>query len=126
MPEDFASPRPAVLVVEDDALLLMDAMDLAEEAGLQAYGRRNAAAALAAMRTHADIVALFTDIQMPGAMDGLALAHAVNAEWPNVAIIVTSGHVQLAKTDMPDGSRFFAKPYSPSEIVNVLRGYLAG
>jgi CheY-like chemotaxis protein len=54
---------------------------------------------------------VFTDVQMPGSMDGLRLAHAVRDRWPPVELIVTSGRTQIPAKDLPDGGRFFAKPY---------------
>jgi CheY-like chemotaxis protein len=113
-------PRYSVLVVEDDPLLLLNAMDLVEDAGFHAYGAGNAEAAIALMEIHADIRVLFTDIQMPGSMDGLKLAQAVRDRWPPVMIIVTSGHVKVGREDMPADGLFFAKPYAPGAILEAL------
>ena len=117
--------RYAVLVVEDDPLLLMDALDLVEEAGLQAYGARDAEEAIALMEQHDDIRILFTDVQMPGTMDGLALARAVRGRWPPVTIMVTSGMIKVTKDDMPENGMFFAKPYPPASIVQALNKIVA-
>ncbi|BDA83269.1 response regulator [Aureimonas sp. SA4125] len=112
--------RYAVLVVEDDPLLLTDAMDLVEEAGLLAYGARHADAAILMLERHPNIRVLFTDVQMPGSMDGLKLARAVRDRWPPVVIMVTSGMVKVAKDDMPENGLFFAKPYPPADIIAAL------
>lgn len=117
--------RYAVLVVDDEPLLLMDAMDLVEEAGFTAYGARNAREAIALLETHPDICVLFTDIHMPGSMDGLKLAHAVRDRWPPVTIMVTSGHVKLGKTDLPENGLFFAKPYPPAAVIKALKSVAA-
>ena len=110
----------AVLVVEDDPILLMDAMELVEDAGLTAYGARDADAAIGLLERHPDIRILFSDVEMPGSMDGLKLARAVRDRWPPVTIIMTSGRVKVGAEDMPENGMFFAKPYPPSEIVNTL------
>jgi CheY-like chemotaxis protein len=106
----------AVLVVEDNPLLLADAMDLAGDAGLMAYGASNADQAIRLLETHSDIKILFTDIDMPGTMDGLKLAHVVRGRWPPVTIIVTSGHIKVTKENMPENGIFVAKPYQPSFV----------
>jgi CheY-like chemotaxis protein len=64
---------------------------------------------------------VFTDIQMPGSMDGLKLAHAVRGRWPPIKIVATSGRVSVTQRDLPEGGRFLSKPYSPNEITGVLR-----
>lgn len=63
---------------------------------------------------------LFTDIQMPGSMDGLKLAAAVRDRWPPIKIVATSGHVKVSADDLPQGGRFLRKPYSPAEIMKTL------
>lgn len=112
--------RWAVLVVEDDPFLLADAMDLATDAGLVAYGAKNADKAVALLERHPEIRILFTDIHMSGSMDGLALAHAVRRRWPPVAIMVTSGVKKVTKEDLPENGVFFAKPYPPKAIVKAM------
>ena len=120
MGETIKPPRYAVLVVEDDPLLLMDAMDLVEEAGLHAYGARDAEEAIGFLEQHDEIRVMFTDVQMPGSMDGLHLARAVRDRWPPVTIIVTSGRIKVTADDMPENGIFFAKPYLPGSIVRTL------
>lgn len=115
----------AVLVVEDEPLLRMDAMDLAEEAGLRAYGAANAREAIALLERHDDIRILFTDIQMKGSMDGLKLAHAVSKRWPPIQIMVTSGAVKVGADQLPENGLFFAKPYPPRFLMDTMRGIAA-
>src|SRR4051812_50008510 len=84
-------PAPVILVVEDDALLRLDAVELVKEAGLIAVEAANADEAILILECRADITVIFTDIDMPGSMDGLKLAHAVRHRWPPVKIIIVSG-----------------------------------
>jgi CheY-like chemotaxis protein len=114
-----------VLVVEDEALLLFAIADDLRDAGYQVYEATGAAAALKVIDSTGGIDVLFTDVDMPGQMDGLGLARAVKSRLPAAHIIVTSGHINLAPKDLPPGGRFVPKPYLPSFIVNTIRG-LAG
>jgi CheY-like chemotaxis protein len=68
-----------------------------------------------------DITVVFTDIQMPGSMDGVRLAAAIRKRWPPVKIVAASGLLRIGQDDLPPGSRFPPKPYSPSQIVAMLR-----
>jgi CheY-like chemotaxis protein len=85
------SGRPVVLVVEDDHLLRLDAADMIEAAGFEVVGAANADEAIAILESRNDIMVVFTDIQMPGSMDGLKLARAVRGRWPPIKIVTTSG-----------------------------------
>jgi CheY-like chemotaxis protein len=107
----MTTANPAILVVEDELLLRLMAVDIVETAGFEALSAATADEALAILEARADIRLVFTDIQMPGSMDGLRLAHAVRDRWPPVELIVTSGRTQIPANDLPDGGRFFAKPY---------------
>jgi CheY-like chemotaxis protein len=113
--------RPVVLVVEDDYLLRTDAVDMIEAAGFAVIEAANADDAIGILESRDDIAVVFTDIQMPGSMDGLKLARAVRGRWPPIKIITTSGHRIIAETDLPEGGRFLPKPYSPRQISGVLR-----
>lgn len=115
-----------VLVVEDEPLVRIDIADSLVDAGFEVIEAANAADAIAALESHADIRLIFTDIDMPGSMDGLMLAAAVADRWPPVRIIVTSGHRIVEITDMPDGSVFFSKPYRATEIVASMHELLRG
>ena len=120
MSDDIDRRTFAVLVVEDDPLLLIDAIDMVEDAGFTAYGARSADAAIEMMEAHPDIRVLFTDVDMPGSMDGLKLAKSVRDRWPPVTIMVTSGLRHVQKSEMPDHGLFFAKPYPPNSVVKAL------
>ncbi len=106
-----------VLVVEDDFLLRMRAIDMVEDAGYTPVEAVDSDAAVAILESRSDIALLFTDIQMPGSMDGLTLAHAVLARWPQIKIILVSGQLRLPSIDMPPDSRFFDKPLSAKKMI---------
>jgi CheY-like chemotaxis protein len=115
------SGRPVVLIVENDLLLRMDAIDVIQAAGFEAVEAANADRAIEILEARSDIAVIFTDIQMPGSMDGLKLARAVRSRWPPIRIVATSGHIHISETDLPEGGRFLAKPYSPVQVTGVLR-----
>ena len=110
-----------VLVVEDEPLLRMMAVEVVEEAGFVALEAGNADEAVALLESRSDIALLFTDINMPGSMDGLKLAHAVRGRWPPIKILLVSGQVQLQPSQLPSSSRFVGKPYRPAAMVEELR-----
>lgn len=116
----FVSSKPVVLVVEDEPLLRMNAVDIVEEAGFTVIEASNADDAIAILESRDDIRVVFTDIQIPGSMDGLKLAHAVRGRWPPIRIIATSGRVKVSGDDLPDGGRFLGKPYTSSEVARLL------
>jgi DNA-binding NtrC family response regulator len=115
------SGKPIVLVVEDEPLLRLLAMDVVEDAGFEAVYAANADAAVAILETRTDIRIVFTDVDMPGSMDGIKLAAAVRGRWPPIEIIVVSGHLHVDLADLPDGSRFFSKPYNSESVIEALR-----
>ena len=115
------SKRPVVLVVEDEFLLRMDAVDMIKAAGFEVIEAANADEAIVILENRLDITVVFTDIQMPGSMDGLKLAQAIRGRWPPIKIVATSGHVHVSETDLPMGGRFLPKPYRPHEITGMLR-----
>src|SRR5450631_4326621 len=109
--------HPTVLVVEDEMLLRMRAVDMVEDAGFTAVEAVNADDALAILESRTDIEMLFTDIQMPGSMDGLKLAYAVHERWPLIKIILVSGQLKLTEGDKPVDSRFFGKPLEVKQMI---------
>jgi CheY-like chemotaxis protein len=110
---------PAILVVEDDPLVRMYLVSAIEAEGLTAYEAGHADHAILMMEAHADIRVLFTDIEMPGSMDGIRLAHYVRHRWPPVRVFITSGRPRPAAADMPLSSVFLRKPYSPSDLQQI-------
>jgi CheY-like chemotaxis protein len=125
MPSSEAGRPYAVLVVEDEPILRLHALDIVEEAGFTAIEARNADEAIAILETRSDIALLLTDVNMPGSMDGLKLAHAVRDRWPPIKIVVVSGHVQVAQDDLPAHSRFFGKPFEAQKLIGELRNMIA-
>jgi CheY-like chemotaxis protein len=114
---------PAVLIVEDEPLVRLCAVETVEGAGFEVIEAANADEAIRILESRSDIRVVFTDLHMPGSMDGLKLAHAVRNRWPPIKIIVTSGRETVAEQDLPAGGRFVAKPYDPGEIKDVLRAW---
>jgi CheY-like chemotaxis protein len=114
---DHSSVPAVVLVVEDEMLLRMRAVDMVEDAGYTSLEAVDADEAVAILESRSDIALLLTDIQMPGSMDGLGLAHAVHDRWPPIKIILVSGQLKLTSADMPANSRFFGKPLEPKVMI---------
>lgn len=84
----------------------------------------NADAAIALLVAHPQIRVVFTDIEMPGSMDGLKLAAYVRDRWPPVAIIVTSGRVLPDEGLVPADGAFLAKPYRSEDLASHLGVFL--
>jgi two-component sensor histidine kinase/CheY-like chemotaxis protein len=112
---------PNVLIVEDEMVLRMRAVDIVEDAGFCAVEAANADQAISILESRSDISLLFTDIQMPGSMDGLKLAHAVHDRWPAIKIILVSGQVNPSDAERPADSRFFGKPLSVEQMITELQ-----
>jgi CheY-like chemotaxis protein len=101
----------------------MHAADLVEAAGYRAIEVSNADEAIAILEARKDIRIVFTDIDMPGSMDGLKLARAIRDRWPPIELILTSGHFDVPQGDIPERGLFFSKPYRDNEIVSALRRF---
>ncbi|RZM11280.1 MAG: response regulator [Sphingomonas sp.] len=114
-------PVPVLLVVEDEPLLRMMAVDMAEDAGFEVVEACNADAAVAILETRTDIRLVFTDIDMPGGMDGMRLAACIRDRWPPIEIILTSGKAKPKTDTLPTRSIFFPKPYRHAEIVAAMK-----
>ena len=109
-----------ILIVEDEPLIRIDAADIIRYAGYQVVEAADADEAIAILEVRRDITIVFTDIQMPGSMDGLQLAAAIRGRWPPIKIIATSGNVKVGMNDLPEGGRFLKKPYSRSVILETI------
>jgi two-component system, response regulator PdtaR len=114
----------AVLVVEDEALTRLDIVDYLEQDGFKVYECANADQAIKILEEHSSISVLFTDVDMPGSMDGLRLSAAVRDRWPPIKIVVTSGHRDINVSNLPEGGLFFSKPYSQARIASAIRELL--
>jgi CheY-like chemotaxis protein len=113
-----------VLIVEDEPLVRLFAVEIVEDAGFDVITAANADEAISILEGRSDIRVVFTDVHMPGSLDGLKLAHAVRNRWPPIKIIVTSWRIRIKDDELPDGARFFAKPYEPSDVTAVLRDWV--
>jgi CheY-like chemotaxis protein len=112
---------PVILIVEDEFLLRLDSAETIENAGFEVIQAANADEAIAILQARPDIHVVFTDIQMPGSMDGLKLARFVRDRWPPIKIVATSGRVMVGDDDLPAGSVFLPKPYHGAQVVATLR-----
>ena len=121
MSPSLTGSKTNVLVVEDEMLLRMRAVDIVEDAGFAAVEAVNADEAISILEARSDISLLFTDIQMPGSMDGLKLAHAVHDRWPAIKIILVSGQMNPSEAERPTDSRFFGKPLGVEEMIAQLQ-----
>ncbi len=121
--------RPAesciVLVVEDEPMTRFNAICAIEDAGYGVLAARNAEEAILLLEETSDIRIVFTDIDMPGSMDGLKLAAAVRDRWPPIEIIVTSGCAEPTAADLPERSVFFPKPWNAERLTAELRRLVA-
>ena len=111
----------AVLVVEDEPLIRMNAADLFEDEGFEVVEAATARAALAILeKRNGEVDALFTDVDMSGDMNGLELAGIVYHRWPRIALLITSGVVRVSGS-LPGGGVFLEKPYPSSTPVQIIR-----
>jgi len=115
-----AGPRPVVLIVEDEILVRLDAVEVIEGRGFEAIEASNADEAISILEQRNDIGLIFTDIDMPGSMDGVKLGHFVKDRWPPIKIIATSGHAKITANDLPQGVRFMPKPYKVTEVADTI------
>jgi CheY-like chemotaxis protein len=115
-----------VLVVEDDAMIRIVAADALGDRGIMAWEAADASEALQVLEQRPRIGLLFTDVNMPGKMNGLGLAHEVSVTRPDVELIVTSGAVMLADSDLPDHGTFLPKPYPPERLAEIVAEKLDG
>lgn len=112
---------PVVLVVDDEALFRLDATEALHDAGCRTYEACQARDAMTMIADHPEISVLFTDINMPGDEDGLALAGRVHASRPDIQLIITSGRERPAPADFPDDGQFIAKPYDMDVVSEIVR-----
>jgi CheY-like chemotaxis protein len=116
--------KSVILVVEDEALIRLDAVQMIDDAGYDVLEASNADEAIRILNDRSDIRVVFTDVNLPGSMDGLKLVRAIRDRWPPVRLIVTSGQMVIKDSDLPEGGRFIPKPYSTHSITSVLQEML--
>ncbi|MRG56769.1 response regulator [Phyllobacterium sp. SYP-B3895] len=117
--------KAVVLVVEDSAIIRMGAVDLVLSAGYEALEAGDAEEAIRVLESRDDIDLVFTDVQMPGTMDGIKLSHYIRDRWPPVKLIIASGAAILEESSLPVESRFFTKPYDDHTIVDAMARLLS-
>ncbi|MBV9286555.1 MAG: response regulator [Hyphomicrobiales bacterium] len=117
MPLPRSDGRSVILVVEDEELLRLYAAGLLEEAGFEVLEAVDADAALSIIERRPDVHVLFTDIQLPGKLDGMELARKVHEQWPRILLLVTSGRSRPSGAEIADDGRFLAKPYTMRQLI---------
>jgi two-component system, response regulator PdtaR len=116
--------KAVILVVEDEALIRMGAVQLLEDAGFVAVEAANADDAISILELRNDIRAVFTDVNMPGTLDGIRLARLVRGRWPPIHLILTSGIMAPDEGSFPANRRFIRKPYDPKHVIATIRELL--
>jgi two-component system, response regulator PdtaR len=111
--------KQTVLIVDDEPLIRFLVRQILEDAGHEVKEASNADDALSLIAADG-ITVLLTDIDMPGSMDGLALARDVAARWPNIGVVITSGRRLPRSDDMPQETRFLSKPFSDQRLIDVV------
>ena len=114
-----------VLIVEDEAIIRMVTADLLSDEGFLVLEAAHADAAIRVLEQRADIRIVFTDISMPGSMDGLKLAMAVRDRWPPMEIIVTSARFDMTEDRLPTRCVFLGKPYEGAAVIAACQSFLA-
>ncbi|HWV01057.1 MAG TPA: response regulator [Devosia sp.] len=115
-----------ILVVEDEPLIRLGLASVIEEAGYEVVEAANASEAIRVLEANADVSLVLTDVDMPGGMDGVRLAHYVRDRWPPVQLIVISGKVGVSAAHLPSGARFISKPYQEPVLLGAMRGMIGG
>jgi CheY-like chemotaxis protein len=119
-----SASNPVVLIVEDEAIIRVGAAALVEDLGCEFFEASSADEAIALLEQNPQITIVFTDIQMAGSMDGLQLAAYVRRRWPPLKFIIVSGNHVATAIEMPEGARFFPKPYNAATIGEAIRTFV--
>jgi CheY-like chemotaxis protein len=112
--------KTVILVVEDEAIIRLATAALLEDAGYTVIEAGNADVAIQMLGSRTDIGAVFTDIVMPGSLDGLRLVQAIRDRWPPIHLLITSGRNGMVQKDFPRKARFLPKPYTPKHVLKAL------
>ncbi|WP_456684708.1 response regulator [Bradyrhizobium sp. P5_C11_2] len=122
MTQTNSGDAPHALVVDDNALIQMEATSILENAGFRVLEAMNVAQPLHVLERHHDVVQLlFTDVQLPEGEDGFDLARQTAERWPHVAVVVASGHAEPGSGDLPEGATFIGKPFSAKIVRHHVR-----
>jgi len=112
--------KTVVLVVEDEPIIRLDAVMVIEDAGYDVIEASNADEAIELLEARPDVRIVFSDIEMPGSIDGLKLVHAVRRRWPPVTLVLASGRISPAIDELPSRTVFLRKPYLTTELLQAL------
>ena len=110
-----------ILVVEDEPLIRLGLASVIEEAGYDVLEAVNADEAVRQLEKHDDVSLVLTDVDMPGSMDGIKLAHYVRGKWPPIQLVVISGKVGVRPGELPSGARIVSKPYQEPALIHLVR-----
>jgi DNA-binding NtrC family response regulator len=121
---DLSCIPAVILIVEDEMMLRMRVVSIVEDAGYTPVEASDADEAVTILESRSDIALMCTDIQMPGSMDGMGLAHAVYVRWPSIKIIVVSGQLNPPSMELPPCSRFFGKPIDAGQMIAQMRNMI--
>lgn len=113
-----------VLVVEDDFLIRLASVEIVETAGFVAIEAADAEEAIALLEARSDIGLVFTDVEMPGTMDGLKLARYIRERWPPILLLVASGRAIVSEADLPEGTPFVYKPFQSHQIADKIKSLM--
>ena len=103
----------------------MDAVETFEAAGFNVFQVGSAEEAIIVLQREPTIRVVFTDVDLPGAMDGLALAHYVHHRWPPTILLVSSGRAVLDSVGLPSNTEFVRKPYMKGRLAKAVQGTLS-
>jgi CheY-like chemotaxis protein len=115
-----------VMVVEDEPLIRLGLVSAIEDAGYEVVDAANADDAIRKLEQIGGIRLVLTDVDMPGSMDGIRLAHYVNNRWPPIRLVVISGKVGVTSSQLPAGARFMTKPYQEPALINMVETMMSG
>jgi two-component system, response regulator PdtaR len=118
-------PKPVVLVVEDEPLVRAMAADVLEEAGFEVVEAPTADYALTVLAKRPDVRVVFTDVEMPGHLNGFELARAVQDYYHHVGVVIGSGRAAPQAGDMAPDAVFIRKPYLPATLVQAVQRQIA-
>ena len=111
-----AKPRHVVLIVEDEPLVRLTGADLLADAGFEVLEAGNADEAFRILEATPEVRVVFSDVELPGSLDGLGLARNICRRWPSIGIVLTSGH-HIREEMIPGDGRFVPKPYDGQALV---------
>lgn len=106
-----------ILIVEDEALVRFDLVDFFTDAGWRVFDAEDADQAIVILDRHKEIRAVLTDVQMPGSMDGVKLAHYVRERFPPTVLFIVSGNAPIPESELPARARFLPKPFDPHKLL---------